>query len=80
MGCYGLHVHEKALARGVKVSGATVHFVDCGIDTGEIIAQKPVMVEPGDTPEILQKRIMEQAEWVILPQAIDDIANERIQL
>lgn len=80
VGCYGLHVHEKALARGVKVSGATVHFVDCGIDTGEIIAQKPVMVEPGDTPEILQKRIMEQAEWVILPQAIDDIANERIQL
>ena len=80
VGCYGLHVHEKALARGVKVSGATVHFVDCGIDTGEIIAQKPVMVEPGDTPEILQKRIMEQAEWMILPQAIDDIANERIQL
>lgn len=80
VGCYGLHVHEKALARGVKVSGATVHFVDCGIDTGEIIAQKPVMVEPGDTPEVLQKRIMEQAEWVILPQAIDDIANERIQL
>ena len=80
VGCYGLHVHEKALARGVKVSGATVHFVDCGIDTGEIIAQKPVMVEPGDTPEVLQKRIMEQAEWVILPQAIDDIANEMIKL
>ena len=80
VGCYGLHVHEKALARGVKVSGATVHFVDCGIDTGEIIAQKPVMVESGDTPQVLQKRIMEQAEWVILPQAIDDIANERIKL
>lgn len=80
VGCYGLHVHEKALARGVKVSGATVHFVDCGIDTGEIIAQKPVMVEPDDTPQVLQRRIMEQAEWVILPKAIDDIANERIKL
>jgi len=80
VGCYGLHVHEKALARGVKVSGATVHFVDCGIDTGEIIAQKAVAVEDGDTPEILQRRIMEQAEWVILPKAIDDIANGRIKL
>lgn len=78
VGCYGLHVHEKALARGVKVSGATVHFVDCGIDTGEIIAQKAVAVEPGDTPESLQRRIMEQAEWVILPQVINDIANGRI--
>lgn len=78
VGCYGLHVHEKALERGVKVSGATVHFVDCGIDTGEIIAQKAVQVEPGDTPESLQRRIMEQAEWIILPQVINDIANGRI--
>ena len=74
-GCYGLHVHEKALARGVKVSGATVHFVDEGTDTGPIILQKPVMVQQGDTPEILQKRIMEEAEWVIMPKAIDLIAN-----
>lgn len=78
VGCYGLHVHEKALERGVKVSGATVHFVDGGMDTGAIIAQKPVMVEDGDTPELLQRRIMEQAEWVILPKAIDDIANGRM--
>ena len=80
VGCYGLHVHEKALARGVKVSGATVHFVDCGIDTGEIIAQKPVMVEPGDTPEVLQKRIMEQAEWVILPQAVSLFCDGRLKV
>lgn len=79
-GCYGLHVHEKALARGVKVSGATVHFVDEGTDTGPIIMQKPVMVEQGDTPEILQRRIMEQAEWVILPKTIDLIANGKIQV
>ncbi len=79
-GCYGLHVHEKALARGVKVSGATVHFVDEGTDTGPIILQKPVEVKQGDTPEILQKRIMEQAEWVILPQAIDLIANGKVQV
>ncbi len=79
-GCYGLHVHEKALARGVKVSGATVHFVDEGTDTGPIIMQKPVMLEQGDTPEILQRRIMEQAEWVILPKTIDLIANGKIQV
>ena len=79
-GCYGLHVHEKALARGVKVSGATVHFVDEGTDTGPIILQQPVMVRPGDTPEILQKRIMEQAEWIILPKAIDLIANGKVHV
>ena len=79
-GCYGLHVHEKALARGVKVSGATVHFVDEGTDTGPIILQKPVMVQQGDTPEILQKRIMEEAEWVIMPKAIDLIANDKIEV
>lgn len=79
-GCYGLHVHEKALARGVKVSGATVHFVDEGTDTGPIILQKPVPVEDGDTPEILQRRIMEQAEWVILPQTIDLIANGKVHV
>jgi phosphoribosylglycinamide formyltransferase-1 len=77
-GFYGLHVHEAALARGVKVTGATVHFVDEGTDTGPIIAQKPVAVLPGDTPEILQRRVMEEAEWKLLPQAIDDIANGRI--
>ena len=69
-GFYGLKVHEGALARGVKVTGATVHFVDEGTDTGPIILQKPVAVEEGDTPEILQRRVMEQAEWIILPQAI----------
>ena len=74
-GFYGLHVHEKALERGVKVTGATVHFVDEGTDTGPIIYQKAVEVLPGDTPEILQKRVMEQAEWKILPEAINDIAN-----
>ena len=79
-GCYGLHVHEKALARGVKVSGATVHFVDEGTDTGPIILQKPVMVLQGDTPEILQKRIMEEAEWVIMPKAIDLIANGKVHV
>ena len=73
-GFYGLHVHEKALERGVKVTGATVHFVDEGTDTGPIIYQKAVEVLPGDTPEILQKRVMEQAEWKILPKAINDIA------
>ena len=77
-GFYGLKVHEAALARGVKVTGATVHFVDEGTDTGAIILQKPVMVEDGDTPEILQKRVMEQAEWIILPKAIDMIANDEI--
>ena len=77
-GFYGLTVHEKALEKGVKVTGATVHFVDEGTDTGKIILQKAVNVEDGDTPEILQKRVMEQAEWVILPQAIDLIANNKI--
>lgn len=79
-GFYGLKVHEAALARGVKVAGATVHFVDEGTDTGPIIYQKPVMVEQGDTPEILQRRVMEQAEWQILPKAIDAIANGRIKV
>ena len=74
-GYYGLKVHEAALQRGVKVTGATVHYVDEGTDTGKIIFQKPVMVEDGDTPEILQKRVMEQAEWIILPEAINMIAN-----
>ena len=73
-GYYGLHVHEAALKRGVKVSGATVHFVSPGLDEGPIILQKAVEVLPGDTPEVLQKRIMEQAEWVILPKAVDLIA------
>jgi phosphoribosylglycinamide formyltransferase-1 len=79
-GFYGLKVHEKALERGVRVSGATVHFVDEGTDTGPIILQKPVMIQPGDTPEVLQKRIMEQAEWKILPMAIDLIANGRVSV
>ena len=74
-GFYGLHVHEKALERGVKVTGATVHFVDEGTDTGPIIYQKAVEVKPGDTPETLQKRVMEEAEWKILPAAINAIAN-----
>ena len=76
VGYYGLKVHEAALARGVKVTGATVHYVDGGMDTGPIILQKPVYVEQGDTPEILQRRVMEQAEWQILPQAIQMIANQ----
>lgn len=79
-GFYGLRVHEKALERGVKLTGATVHFVDSGTDTGPIIAQKCVEVLDDDTPQSLQKRVMEQAEWVILPQAIDDIANYRIEM
>lgn len=79
-GFYGLTVHEKALERGVKVTGATVHFVDEGTDTGPIILQKAVMVEENDTPEILQKRVMEQAEWQILPQAIDLIANGKVEV
>ncbi len=74
-GYYGLKVHEAALKRGVKVSGATVHIVDKGTDTGPILMQKAVEVLEGDTPEVLQKRIMEQAEWVILPAVIDKIAN-----
>lgn len=80
VGYYGLKVHEKALERGVKVTGATVHFVNEGMDEGPIIAQKAVYIEEDDTPEILQQRVMEQAEWVLLPQAIDDIANGRIQV
>lgn len=78
VGYYGLKVHEKVLERGVKVTGATVHFVNEGMDEGPIIAQKAVYVEEGDTPEVLQRRVMEQAEWVLLPKAIDDIANGRI--
>lgn len=78
VGYYGLTVHEKALERGVKVTGATVHFVNEGMDEGPIIAQKAVLVEEDDTPEILQRRVMEQAEWILLPQAIDDIANDRL--
>lgn len=74
-GFYGLKVHEAVLARGVKITGATVHFVDEGTDTGPIILQKAVEVLPGDTPKTLQQRVMEQAEWVILPQAINMIAN-----
>lgn len=79
-GFYGLRVHEGVLARGVKVTGATVHFVDEGTDTGPIILQKAVAVEEEDTPEILQKRVMEQAEWQILPQAIDLIANGKVEI
>ena len=79
-GYYGLKVHEAALNRGVKVVGATVHFVDEGTDTGPIILQKAVEVKNGDTPEILQRRVMEEAEWKILPQAIDLIANGKIEL
>lgn len=77
-GFYGLKVHGKALERGVKVTGATVHYVDSGTDTGPIIDQKAVYIKADDTPETLQRRVMEEAEWVILPKAIDDIANHRI--
>lgn len=77
---YGLKVHEAALERGVKVTGATVHFVDKGTDTGPIILQKAVEVKSGDTSEVLQKRVMEEAEWVILPKAIDWIANGKIEV
>lgn len=79
-GFYGLKVHEAALEKGVKVVGATVHFVDEGTDTGAIILQKAVEVEQGDTPEVLQRRVMEQAEWKILPQAIDLIANDKVEI
>lgn len=79
-GYYGLHVHEAALKRGVKVSGATVHFVDEGTDTGPIIMQKPVAVHADDTPEILQRRIMEQAEWQIMPKVIDLIAHGKVHV
>lgn len=79
-GYYGLHVHEEVLARGVRITGATVHFVDEGTDTGPIILQKAVEVKYDDTPEILQRRVMEQAEWKIMPEAIDLIANGRISV
>lgn len=75
-GFYGLHVHEAALKRGVKVTGATVHFVNEITDGGDIIAQKAVEVLPGDTPETLQRRVMEQAEWILLPQALEQVAGE----
>ena len=79
-GYYGLKVHEEVLKRGVKVTGATVHFVDEGTDTGPIIMQKAVSVMAGDTPEVLQRRVMEQAEWVIMPWAINMIANNDIEI
>lgn len=79
-GYYGLKVHEGALARGVKITGATVHFVDEGTDTGPIIFQKAVNVQEQDTPELLQRRVMEEAEWVILPRAIDMIANGKVKV
>lgn len=79
-GYYGLHVHEAALKKGVKVSGATVHFVDEGTDTGPIIMQKAVEVKAKDTPEVLQRRIMEEAEWVIMPAVIDAIAGGRVRV
>ena len=75
-GFYGLKVHEAALARGVKVTGATVHFVNEIPDGGEIIAQKAVEIRPGDTPEVLQRRVMEQAEWIILPQSVELVCKE----
>ena len=78
VGFYGLKVHEEALRRGVKVTGATVHYVDGGMDTGPIILQKAVEVEKGETPEILQRRVMEQAEWIILPKAIQMIAHGEV--
>lgn len=77
-GFYGLKVHEEALARGVKIAGATVHFVDKGTDTGPIILQKAVEVRPKDTPKALQQRVMAEAEWKILPKAIDLIANDKL--
>lgn len=79
-GYYGLKVHEGVLERGVKVTGATVHFVDAGTDTGPIILQKAVEVQQGDTPEVLQRRVMEQAEWIIMPKAIDLIANGKVEV
>ena len=78
VGYYGLKVHEAALERGVKITGATVHFVDEGMDSGPILLQKAVEVKPGDTPETLQRRVMEEAEWKLLPAAIDMIANHRL--
>ena len=79
-GYYGLKVHEGVLQRGVRVTGATVHFVDEGTDTGPIILQKAVAVQQGDTPELLQRRVMEEAEWQIMPEAIDLIANNRVEV
>lgn len=79
-GYYGIKVHEKVLERGAKITGATVHFVDEGMDEGPIIAQKAVAVEDNDTPQTLQRRVMEQAEWILLPRAVDDIANGRIRV
>ena len=79
-GFYGLRVHEAVLARGVKVTGATVHFVDEGTDTGPIIVQKAVEVKEGDTPEVLQRRVMEEAEWILLPAVIDDIAAGKLKI
>lgn len=79
-GFYGLHVHEKALEKGVKLTGATVHFVNEICDGGAIILQKAVAIQKGDTPEILQKRVMEQAEWQILPQAVSLFCEERLQI
>ncbi len=79
-GYYGLRVHEEALRRGVKITGATVHFVDEGTDTGPIILQKAVEVHSGDTPETLQRRVMEEAEWQIMPEAIHLIANNRVHV
>ncbi|MBQ6934865.1 MAG: phosphoribosylglycinamide formyltransferase [Clostridia bacterium] len=75
-GYYGLKVHEEALKKGVKVTGATVHYVDEIVDGGEILAQKAVYVEEGDTPEVLQKRVMTEAEWIILPEVINKLANQ----
>ena len=79
-GCYGLHVHEKALEYGVKVTGATVHFVSEECDGGPIVLQKAVAVEEGDTPEVLQRRVMEQAEWVILPQAVALFCQDQLRV
>lgn len=75
-----MKVHEGALNRGVKITGATVHFVDEGTDTGPILLQKPVEIMEGDTPEILQRRVMEEAEWILLPEAVDAIANGRVEI
>ena len=80
VGYYGLRVHEKALERGVRVTGATVHFVDAGTDTGPIILQKAVKIKSDDTPEVLQRRVMEKAEWKILPKAINFIANGKVKV
>lgn len=79
-GYYGLKVHEKALERGVKVTGATVHFVDEGTDTGPIVLQKAVEIQSGDTPQLLQQRVMEEAEWVLLPKAVELFAHGRIRV